>query len=124
MNERIYRTRTGFKIGCWILAVICAVFVVLLPGTVLMLWLAYKAEVRMTDEKLYVRWIGTREIAWNDLSGFSWGPAAGAIGAMMRPLSYTQHSKRSRGNIAVGTFQNTDEILAELTKRTGLQIAA
>ena len=90
-----------------------------------MLWLAYKAEVRITDDKLYVRWIGTREIPWSDISGFKWAPAAGAIGAMMRPLSYTLHSKpRSRGNIALGTFQNTEEILSELTRRTGQQIAA
>jgi hypothetical protein len=111
------------KIGCWILAVLCAVFVVLLPGTFLMLWIAYGAYLRITDDKLIIRWIGTREISWSDILSFSWGRAAGAIGAMMRPLSYTQHGKASPGNIAIGAFENSEEILAELTKRTGHKIS-
>lgn len=119
--ERVYRTSTGFKVGCWILAVICAVFIVLVPGTILMLWLAYKAEVRMTNDKLYVRWMGTREIPWKDLSGFEWARAAGIIGAMMRPLSYSLNGK-SGGNIAIGAFEKNDEILAELATRSGQKI--
>lgn len=121
--DRVYGTRTGFKVGCWILAVVCAALVVLLPATFLMLWIAYRAQVRMTDDKLYVRWIGSREISWNDISRLEWARGRGAIGALMRPLAYSLHSKpRSRGNLAVGTFHGTDEILAELTRRTGLTI--
>src|SRR5688500_15996658 len=71
--DKTYKPRTGMKVGCWVLAVLCAVFIVGLPGTFIMLWIAHGAYVRITDEKLYVRWIGTREIPWKDISGLSWG---------------------------------------------------
>lgn len=108
------------KIGCWILAVLCAVFIVTLPGTLLMLWIAYGAHVRMTGDRLFIRWIGTREIAWSDLSGFAWAGGAGAVRAVLRPLHYRLRSRPgSKANIAVGAFERSDEMLAELTRRTG-----
>jgi hypothetical protein len=123
--DKIYRTSKGMKVGCWVLAVLCAVLVFLLPGTFLMLWIAHGAYVRITDDKLIVRWIGTREISWSDVSALRWGRAAGAIGAALRPLSYELHSKpRTHGNIAVGAFESTDELVAELTRRTGQAVLA
>lgn len=121
--DKTYRTSRGMKIGCWVLAVLCAVLIVLIPGTVMMLWIAHGAYVRVTDDKLYVRWFGTREIAWSDISSLRWGRAAGAVGAMLRPLSYELHSKpKSFGNIAIGAFEGSEELLAELARRTGQSI--
>jgi hypothetical protein len=77
----------------------------------------------MTDDKLYIRWIGTREIPWSDISGFTWAGGAGAVLAALRPLKYQLHSKPgSNANIAVGAFERSDEMLAELTRRSGRTI--
>ena len=118
--DKTFGTSKGMKAGCWILAILCAVFIFTLPGTMLMLWLAYGAQVRMTGDKLRIRWIGSREIAWSDISGFSWAGGAGAVRAALRPLEYRRRSKPgSNPHIAVGAFERGDEILAELTRRTG-----
>ena len=118
--DRIFRTSKGMKVGCWVLAVLCAVFIVTLPGTMLMLWIAYRAQVRMTGDKLYIRWIGTREIPWSDISAFTWAGGAGAVRAALRPLKYQLHSKPgSNASIAVSAFERSDEMLAEFTRRTG-----
>ena len=118
--DKTFRTSKGMKVGCWILAVLCAVFIVTLPGTLLMLWIAYGAHVRMTGDRLSIRWIGTREIAWSDIAGFTWAGGAGAVRAALRPLNYRLRSKPgSNANIAVGAFERSDEMLAELTRRTG-----
>jgi hypothetical protein len=118
--DKTFRTSKGMKVGCWVLAGLCAVFIVALPFTILMLWIAYGAHVRMTGDKLYIRWIGTREIPWSDISGFTWAGGAGAVRAALRPLKYQLHSKPgSNANIAVGAFERSDEMLAELTRRTG-----
>lgn len=97
MPDKVYRTRSGFKVTCWVLAVVCTVLVVLFPFGVLMLWIAYEASVR----------------------------AVGVVAGMLRPLSYQLRSKPSATpRLALGAFEGSDEILAELTRRTGHQIAA
>jgi len=118
--DKTFRTSNGMKVGCWVLAVLCAVFIVTLPGTMVMLWIAYGAQVRMTGDKLSIRWIGSREIPWSDISGFTWAGGAGVARAALRPLKYQLHSRPgSTANIAVGAFERSDEMLAELTRRTG-----
>jgi hypothetical protein len=122
--DKTFGTSKGMKVGCWVLAVLCAVFIVTLPGTLLMLWIAYGAHVRMTGDKLYIRWIGSREIPWSDVSGFAWAGGAGAVRAALRPLKCQLHSKpgSNANTIAVGAFERSDEMLAELTRRTGQPI--
>ena len=119
--DKTFSTSKGMKVACWVLAVLCAVFIVTLPGTILMLWIAYGAQVRMTGDKLSIRWIGTREIPWSDISGFTWAGGAGAVRAALRPLKCQLRSKpgSNAGSIAVGAFERSDEMLAELTRRTG-----
>jgi hypothetical protein len=123
--DKTFMTSKAMKLGCWILAVLCAVFVFTLPGAVLMLWIAYGAQVRMTRDTLCIRWIGSREIPWSDICGFAWADGGGVVRAVLRPLRYQLRSTPgSSANIAVGAFERGDELLAELSRRTGRPIPA
>jgi hypothetical protein len=115
-----YRTTTGFKVFCWIMAVICAVLIVLLPFSVMLVVLAYRSRITITDEVLVVRWFGTRRIPWGEIASVRWARAAGLVGGLMRPITGELKNGRSFGNIAVGAHRGMAEILEEIRKRTGL----
>ena len=103
-----------------VMAVICGVFIFLLPFSFLMWWVAYKSHVTIRQDKIVIRWLGTREIPWEDFASFQWARAAGAVGVAMRPMSYTLKSGKT-GNIAAGVFE-TAELLEELATHTGLEV--
>src|SRR5262245_13034973 len=122
MPDTTYRPATWFKIMCWVLAVICAIFIVLLPGTIAMIWLALKAQVVVREDRIEVTWFKTRSIPWSSIKAMQWARAAGVIGVAMRPLSYQVEGQRGWGNIAVGAFEKNGEIIQALTKKTGLSL--
>lgn len=123
--DKTFKTSKGFKVACWILAVVCIPFLVTIPFTLLMLWLAYGARVRVTEDKLVIRWFGTREHAWSDISSLKWVRAPGFIGGMMRPLGYELKSKpKATPRIAVGAHQDSDELVALIQQKTGLEAKA
>jgi hypothetical protein len=120
--ERVFKTSTGFKVGCWVIAVLCGVFVVMLPFSLAVLWLAYRAQVRVTDDKIVVRWFGTREHAWSDIAKLAWVRGGGAVGGAMRPMSYELRSKpNANPRIAIGALQGSEELLAIITAKTGME---
>ena len=84
----VYRTKTGFKVFCWIMAVICGVLVVLIPFSIMLLWLAYGAFIEVRSDALVIKWFGTRTVPWENFERFESGRAAGLVGALMQPLSY------------------------------------
>lgn len=115
MEERVYPLRTGFKVFCWIMAAIC---LLIPPLAIALIWIVFKAEIRMTDAHLVVKWFGTRTIPWGEISNLQPARAQGVVGAMMMPHTYTLKSGKS-GNIAVGAHKETQEILAEIARRAG-----
>jgi len=122
--ERTFGPATWFKVLCWVLAALCILLVFTLPFALVMIWLALKAKVVVGEQGLVVQWIGKRTIAWNEFAELRWGRAAGAVGAAMRPLTYRLDGKKGWSNIAVGAYEGTDEIVAAIRERTGLEIAA
>ena len=66
--EQVYKLTTGFKVFFWILAILCLVLVVLFPGTILLVYLIFTAEVRITDKTLQRTWLGTKTVAWGDIT--------------------------------------------------------
>ena len=79
-------------------------------------------RVVVRDDRLDVTWFGTRSIPWDSFAELQWGRAAGAIGAAMRPLSYRAGPKGSWGNIAIGAFENGDQIVQTIREKTGLAL--
>lgn len=123
--EQVFKVSSGFRIVCWVLAVVSCVIFILLPFGILLIFIAYKAEVRMTQDTLEARWIGRRVARWNEITEMSWGRSTGIIRTAMRPLRFVASSagKTIQGNIPVGVFERSDELVAELQKRAGRQIA-
>lgn len=123
--EQIFKVRSGFKVFFWILAVLCFLLVILFPAGILLIYVAYKAEVRMTDKTLEARWIGRKAVPWSEITELSWLPTRGALNGMMRPLRFvaTSAGKTVKGGIPVGAFERTDELIAELQKRSGKTIS-
>jgi hypothetical protein len=120
---KTYGTSTGFKVLCWVMAVICAVFIVLIPMSALLLWLAYGSRIETTDEHLVIKWFGTRRIAWGDFAELRWARGGGLVGALMKPVTYQLKSKPGGApRFAVGAYQNSQEILDEIQRRTGLTV--
>ncbi len=122
--DQTWHVGTGFKVFCWIMAVLCFALVVLAPGGFLLLWIAHGAYVKLTHDTLEVRWIGRRQVKLADITKLEWLRAAGVIGAMMQPLGYhlKDGSKWSTPRIPIGVFKGDKELLAELQKRTGLTV--
>ena len=80
------------------------------------------ADVRMNKT---IRWFGTREHAWSDISSLSRVRAAGLVGGLMAPISYGLRSKPSANpRIALGAHEASAELLAVIEQKTGLQLAA
>jgi hypothetical protein len=79
----------------------------------------------MTDKTLEVKWMGRKVAAWNEITELSWLPTRGALNAMMRPLRFVAKSagKTVKGGIPVGAFERTEELIAELQKRSGKTIS-
>jgi hypothetical protein len=123
--EQVYKLTTGFKVFFWILAILCLVLVVLFPGTILLVYLIFTAEVRITDKTLQRTWLGTKTVAWGDITELSWLPTKGALAAMMKPLQFVAKSadKTVKASIPVGVFERSGELIAELQKRSGKSIS-
>jgi len=120
-TELTFKVRHGFKVFFWILAVLCFLLVLMIPAGILLIWILYKAEVRMTYDELEVQWIWRKKAYWKEITEFKWMPALNYVQRQMRPLLYKgQNPAQSfKGNIPVGVFERTDELLSELEKRSG-----
>jgi len=123
--EKTYKPRSGFRNFCIVMGVICILFVVLIPFAILLFWLGTQARITITDEHLVIRWFGTRRVPWNDISSLHVVGTQGVEEAATGPISYTLKSKPNGApRIALGSFEGREEILAEITRRTGLQVQA
>jgi len=123
--DTTFKMRSGFKVFFWILAVFCTILIILIPAAVLIVWIAYTAEVKMNPDTLEVKWIGRKIAPWKDITELKWLPAHGGLKRAMRPLSFKAMSdgKKIAGGIPVGVFERTEELLAELQKRSGKTIS-
>ncbi len=123
--EKTYKLRTSHRNFCIFMGVLCCVLVVMIPFGIMMFWLATQPRITITDQHLIVRWFGTRTIPWADIASLRVAGTQGVQAAAQGPISYTLKSNPS-GNprIAVGSFEGREEIMAEITRRTGLQIQA
>ena len=131
--ETTYRTSRGFRIFCTVFAVSCTLTVVMIPFAIGAWWLGYKSSLVVRDECLEVNWFGRRTIKWADFASLSWvklfGPGGMITKALMKPMTYQLHAGAgggTKGNprIAVGVFENTDDIVRSICQHTGLQIVA
>jgi hypothetical protein len=123
--EKIYKISPGFKTFFWILAVLCFLLVIMIPAGILLLYIVYTAEVRMTHDMFERRWIGKKMVSWNEITELSWLPALGYLQRQMRPLRIVAKNPVGTVKIGlpVGAFERTDELLAELQKRSGQAIS-
>ncbi len=123
-DEITFKISHGFKIFFWILAVLCFLLVLMIPASILLIWVIYKAEVRMTYDELEVQWIGRKKAYWKEITELKWLPALNYVQRKMRPLAYKGQNptRKFKGGIPVGAFERTDELLAELQKRSGQTI--
>ena len=120
--NKTYRTATSHKVMCWILAVLCMIIVFLFPFAFVMIYIAHAPFVRVEDQKMVLKWFGTREVAFSDIESIEKRRTKGFFAAMMAPHSYTLKSTKKTGNIAVGAFEDSAEMLAEICKRAGLAV--
>ncbi|KAB2842825.1 hypothetical protein F9K50_01195 [bacterium] len=123
--EKIFKVSPGFRIFLWIFSIFCFLLVVLIPMGILLLYIALKAEVRMTHDTLERRWVGRKAVPWNEITELSWLPAMGYLQRYMRPLRIVAENPASKVKfgLPVGAFERTDELLVELQKRSGKTVA-
>jgi len=123
--EKIYKVSSGFKVFFWILAVLCFLLVIMIPAGILLLYIVYKAEVRMTHDMFERRWIGKNSVPWNEITELAWLPTPGYLQKQMRPLRIVAKNpvKTVKIGLPVGVFERTDELLEELQKRSGQTIS-
>lgn len=119
--DQVYKISSGFKVFFWILAVICFLMLILIPAGVLILFVVYKAEVRLSADRFERRWLGLKSAPWNEIVELTWLPAVGALQRAMRPLRIVAKNPVSTVKIGlpVGAFERSDELVAELEKRSG-----
>ena len=131
--ETTYRTSRGFRIFCTVFAVSCTLTIILIPFAIGAWWLGYQSSLVIRDDSVEVNWFGRRTIRWSDFASLGWvrlfGPGGMITQALMKPMTYSLRdgvNGGTRGNprIAVGVFENTDEIVRRICQHTGLQIAA
>ena len=116
--------RKGFKVFFWILAILCFLMVIMIPAGVLLIYLIYTAEVRMTPHTLERKWIGKKVWAWNEITELKWLPTPSFLQKAMRPMRVMSKNPTQtvKGGIPIGTFERTEELIGELEKRTGKKI--
>jgi hypothetical protein len=119
--DQVYKISSGFKVFFWILAVICFLMLILIPAGVLILFVVYRAEVRLSADRFERRWLGLKSAPWNEIVELTWLPAVGALQRAMRPLRIVAKNPVNTVKIGlpVGAFERSDELVAELQKRSG-----
>jgi hypothetical protein len=117
---------SGFKTFFWILAVLCILMVIMIPAGILLIYLIFNAEVRMTPHTLERKWMGKKTMQWNEITELKWLPTPGALQKAMRPLRVVAKNPTRivKAGIPVGVFERSPEIIAEMQKRSGKTIAA
>jgi len=123
-QDKVFKVSKGFKIFFWVIAVLCILMVIMAPAGILLIYIIYKAEVRMTYHTLERRWLGYKAVPWNEITELKWLPAIGAMQRAMRPLRVVAKNptKTTKFGIPTGTFERNEELLAELEKRSGKTI--
>lgn len=119
--ENIYKLSSGFKTFFWILAVLCFLMVIMIPATVMLIYIIYTAEVRITHDTFERRWLGKRTVMLNEITELAWLPTPGYLQKMMRPMRIVAKNPTQtiKFGLPIGAFEKSDEIVAELQKRTG-----
>ncbi len=121
--EKTFGLKTGMKVMAWIVGIIgLPFFLVGVP----MIVLAVRGGITLRDDKVISTWVFRREHAWSDIAKIWWGRrAGGVVGAIMgRPLMLETKDGKKHGGIMVEAYRGTDEVLAELKKRAGLEPTA
>ena len=123
--EQVYKVSSGFKIGFWILAVFCFLLIIMIPAGVLILYIVYKAEVRLTHDMFERRWVGKKSAPWNEIVELKWLPAVGMLQRAMRPMRIVAKNptRTVKIGLPVGAFERSEELIAELQKRSGKTIS-
>ena len=120
-TERVYKVSSGFKIFFWILAVLCCLLIIMIPAGIAIIYIVYKAEVRMTHDMFSRRWLGQKSVPWNEITELKWLPALGALQRAMRPMRIVAKSTTGtvKLGLPVGAYEKSEEIIAELQRRSG-----
>ena len=123
--DTVYKLSSGFKIFFWILAVLCFLLVFLIPAGILVLYIGYTAEVRLNSHLFERKWVGKKSTPWNEIVELSWLPARGMLQKMMRPMRIVAKNPTQtiKFGLPVGAFERSEELIAELQKRSGKEIS-
>lgn len=123
--EKVYKINSGFRIFLWVFSIFCFLLVVLIPMGILLLYIAFRAEVRITHDMFERRWVGKKSVPWSEITEISWLPARGYLQGQMRPLRIVAENPTSKVKfgLPVGAFERAEEILGELQRRSGKVIS-
>jgi hypothetical protein len=124
--EQIYKLSSGFKTVFWVLAVLCFLLVIMIPAGILVLFIVYKAEVRLTPDRFERRWVGQKSAPWNEIVELKWLPAVGMLQRAMRPMRIVAKNPTQTIKIGlpVGAFERSGELIAEIEKRSGKTLSS
>jgi hypothetical protein len=123
-QEKVFKVSKGFKIFFWVIAVLCILMVFMIPAGALLIYIISTGEVRMSQQSLSRKWIGTKTVPWNEITELKWLPALGALQRAMRQLRVVAKNptKTVKFGIPVGCFERNEELIEELQKRWGKAI--
>jgi hypothetical protein len=124
MPEKVYGLKTGMKVLCWVVGIICIPLIVTIPFAVLMIMLAVRARLEIHADKMVAIWVRRREIPFAEVTNLEWGIRAGGLmGALMgRPLHYfNPEGKKVFWGIMVNAYVETEDALSQIEAKTGLR---
>lgn len=113
-----YGINTGFKIFLILFGIIA--LPLFLIG-ILFFLLAFKAYVKMDEEKLEFWWLGKKTIPWTEITNISRNSNGSLLVAMMHSLRI-EKSNGKAANLPAGCFVNKKEILDKISEKTGMPV--
>ncbi len=136
METKTYRLNKKWRTIIIVLGVLCCILIVLIPLGIVTFLLAAKARIEISDEKVMIWWLGTRNIKWDEFEILRQGKLSTAslisttdvltrvaISSLISgPITYKLKGKKTTGNITIHWHENAKEILETFEAKTGLTI--
>ena len=111
-----YGINSGFKVFFIILGIVgLPLFLMGIP----ILFLAFKAYVKIDEDKLEFWWLGTKTIPWSEIKSINRINSGGLLVAVMHSLRIEKTNGKF-ANLPVGCFVNKQKILSKINEKTGL----
>ena len=114
-----YGINSGFKVF-FILLGIVAIPIFLMGIPILML--AFKAYVKIDEEKLEFWWLGTKTVPWSDVKSIIRNSNGGLLVSLMHSLRIEKTDGKV-ANLPAGCFVNKSDILKKIEEKIGMSAA-